>query len=189
MRSVLRWELFDFDAFISTKEKGRHQPSFFFGGNERTRGSVQAASKKKTGPFSDQRERRAACPAHPKDGLWVQTPRRALAAISTIAEPVEPYDLAGFSLCSKVGGVNDMPVSDRYSFPKRQTEIRLISLEISSGLLFCEYLWKISILSSNKMILSMSVSIKSCGSAFSASSWPRSAFAWGSGDPPPGESR
>ena len=32
---------------ISTKEKGRHQPSFFFGGSERTRGSVQAASKKR----------------------------------------------------------------------------------------------------------------------------------------------
>ena len=43
--------------------------------------------------------------------------------ISTIVEPVEPNGLAGFSLCSKVCGVDDMPVSDRYSFPKRQTEI------------------------------------------------------------------
>ena len=47
--------------------------------------------------------------------------------ISTIVEPVEPNGLAGFSLCSTacrdVGGVDDMPVSDRYSFPKRQTEI------------------------------------------------------------------
>ena len=42
---------------------------------------------------------------------------------STIVEPVEPHGLAGFSLCSKIGGVDDMPVSDRYSFPKRQTEI------------------------------------------------------------------
>ena len=43
--------------------------------------------------------------------------------ISTIAEPVEPNGLAGFSLCPEVGSVDDMPVSDRYSFPKRQTEI------------------------------------------------------------------
>ena len=43
--------------------------------------------------------------------------------ISTIVEPVEPNGLAGFSLCSEVCGVDDMPVSDRYSFPKRQTEI------------------------------------------------------------------
>ena len=40
-------EIFDFVVSISTKEKGRHQPSFFFGGSERTRGSVQAASKKR----------------------------------------------------------------------------------------------------------------------------------------------
>ena len=43
--------------------------------------------------------------------------------VSTIVEPVEPNGLAGFSLCSKVCGVDDMPVSDRYSFPQRQTEI------------------------------------------------------------------
>jgi hypothetical protein len=55
--------------------------------------------------------------------VWVQTPRRALAAISNIVEPVEPKGLAGFSLCPKVDGVDDIPVSDRYSFPKRQTEI------------------------------------------------------------------
>ena len=45
---------------------------------------------------------------------------------STIAEPVEPNGLAGFSLCPEVCGVDDMPVSDRYSFPKRQTEIPTI---------------------------------------------------------------
>ena len=43
--------------------------------------------------------------------------------ISTIVEPVEPNGLAGFSLCPEVRGVDDMPVSDRYSFSKRQTEI------------------------------------------------------------------
>ena len=43
--------------------------------------------------------------------------------IYIIVEPVEPNGLAGFSLYSKVGGVDDMPVSDRYSFPQRQTEI------------------------------------------------------------------
>ena len=42
---------------------------------------------------------------------------------STIVEPVEPNGLAGFLLFSKVGGVDDMSVRDRYSFPKRQTEI------------------------------------------------------------------
>ena len=40
--------------------------------------------------------------------------------ISTIAEPVEPNGLAGFSLCSTagrdVGGVDDMPIRDRYPF-------------------------------------------------------------------------
>ena len=47
--------------------------------------------------------------------------------ISTIVEPVEPNGLAGFSLystaCRDVGGVDDMSVRDRYSFPQRQTEI------------------------------------------------------------------
>ena len=46
--------------------------------------------------------------------------------ISTIVEPVEPNGLAGFSLCSKVGGVDDMPVSDRYTLPRRQTEIPMV---------------------------------------------------------------
>ena len=32
--------------------------------------------------------------------------------ISTIVEPVEPNGLAGFSLCSKVGGVDDIPICD-----------------------------------------------------------------------------
>ena len=53
----------------------------------------------------------------------IQEVRGSTPLISTIVEPVEPHGLAGFSLCSKVCGVDDMPVSDRYSFPKRQTEI------------------------------------------------------------------
>ena len=51
----------------------------------------------------------------------------SIPTVSTIVEPVEPKGLAGFPLCSTacrdVGSVDDMPVSDRYSFPKRQTEI------------------------------------------------------------------
>ena len=57
----------------------------------------------------------------------IQEVRGSTPLISTIVEPVEPKGLAGFSLCSTacrdVGGVDDMPVSDRYSFPQRQTEI------------------------------------------------------------------
>ena len=70
---------------------------------------------------SDQRERSATC-CRAKLGA-VQIPRGARAAVSTLVEPVEPNGLAGFSLCPEVCGVDDMPVSDRYSFPKRQTEI------------------------------------------------------------------
>ena len=43
--------------------------------------------------------------------------------ISTIVEPVEPKGLAGFSLCPKVCGVDDMPVSDRRPPSIWQTEI------------------------------------------------------------------
>ena len=53
----------------------------------------------------------------------IQEVRGSTPLISTIVEPVEPHGLAGFSLCSKVGGIDDMPVSDRYSFSQRQTEI------------------------------------------------------------------
>ena len=53
----------------------------------------------------------------------IQEVRGSTPLISTIVEPVEPNGLAGFSLYSKVGGVDDMPVSDRHSFSKRQTEI------------------------------------------------------------------
>ena len=51
----------------------------------------------------------------------------SIPTVSTIVEPVEPKGLAGFSLCSTacrdVCGIDDMSVSDRYSSPKRQTEI------------------------------------------------------------------
>ncbi len=46
--------------------------------------------------------------------------------ISTIVEPVEPKGLAGFSLCSKVGGIDDMPVSNRHPLSRRQAEIPTI---------------------------------------------------------------
>ena len=55
--------------------------------------------------------------------MWVQTPRRARAAISTIAEPVEPKGLAGFSLCPAVGRINNMSARCGQILPRRQTEI------------------------------------------------------------------
>ena len=60
--------------------------------------------------------------------------------ISTIVEPVEPKGLAGFSLCPEVCGVDDMPVSDRYSFPQRQTEIPTdLFSEVVGIVVFCVF--------------------------------------------------
>ena len=121
---------------ISTKEKGRHQPSFFFVEMRGREALCKPQARKKAGPFSDQRERRAACPAHPKDGVWIQAPRRALAAISTIAEPVEPKGLAGFSLCPEVGRINQVPIGCGQDLPRRQTEIPTESQKSPVGILY-----------------------------------------------------
>ncbi len=53
----------------------------------------------------------------------IQEVSGSIPLISTIVEPVEPNGLAGFSLCSKVCGIDDMPVCDRYPSSGMQTEI------------------------------------------------------------------
>ena len=82
---------------------------------------------------SDQRERIATCPAHPKDGVWVQTP-----LISTIVEPVKPNGLAGFSLCPQVSRINDMSARCGQNLPLMQTEIPTGSPKRPVGILFRE---------------------------------------------------
>ena len=54
------------------------------------------------------------------------TPLRTCADISTIAEPVEPKGLAGFSLCPEVGRIDQVSIRDGQNFPRRQTEIPTI---------------------------------------------------------------
>ena len=64
-------------------------------------------------------------------GCWKRNKRSCIfisfSSIPRKAEPIEPKGTIGFSLystaCRDVGGVDDMSVRDRYSFPQRQTEI------------------------------------------------------------------
>ena len=53
-----------------------------------------------------------ACRWHAEPTLTEPVGENSTPLISTIVEPVEPNGLAGFSLCSKVGGVDDIPICD-----------------------------------------------------------------------------
>ena len=63
-------------------------------------------------------------------GCWKRNKRSCIfisfSSIPHKAEPIKPKGTIGFSLystaCRDVGGVDDMSVRDRYSFPQRQTE-------------------------------------------------------------------
>ncbi len=64
----------------------------------------------------------------------------SIPTVSTIVEPVEPNGLAGFSLYSKVGDIDNMPTRDRYPSSGIQTEIpTILGVRIVGIIVLCVF--------------------------------------------------